>query len=148
MNIKYLLFALLGFFTFSNAIIAQDNPGRERISEKIKSHKVAFISEKLNLSEEEAQRFWPIYNQYQNELMENKESIMMRPNPDMNDAEAEKLMDNFLRMREKEIQIQRHYIQKFKTAIPPRKIAMLYKADREFKEEMVSRIKDKRQRKG
>lgn len=148
MNIKYLLFALLGFFTFSNAIIAQGNPGRERISEKIKSHKVAFISEKLNLSEEEAQRFWPIYNQYQNELMENKESIMMRPNPDMNDAEAEKLMENFLRMREKEIQIQRHYIQKFKTAIPPRKIAMLYKADREFKEEMVSRIKDKRQRKG
>ena len=95
MNIKYLLFFFTRVLYIFKCHYSQGNPGRERISEKNKITQVAFISEKLNLSEEEAQRFWPIYNQYQNELMENKESIMMRPNPDMNDAEAEKLMDNF-----------------------------------------------------
>ncbi|MEZ4909497.1 MAG: hypothetical protein R2774_01415 [Saprospiraceae bacterium] len=146
MNTKFVFLALSMSFITLASLNAQLGPkGRERVVERIKSQKVAFISEKLKLTEAEAQRFWPIYNDYQSQMMDLKDELQMRPDPNMTDAEAEKLMNNFLAMREKEIQLQRLYIQKFKTAISPKKIAMLYRAEKEFKEEMVSKIKERKQ---
>ena len=36
-----------------------------RMNERIKAQKVAFITEKLSLTAEEAQQFWPIYNAFE-----------------------------------------------------------------------------------
>lgn len=145
MNTKYVfLSVMLSAFTLTTLVAQQGSKGRERVEERIRSQKVAFISDKLKLTEAEAQRFWPIYNDYQSEIMALKEESHLRPDPNITDAEAEKLMNNFLAMREKEIQLQRLYIQKFKTAISPRKIALLYRAEKEFKEEMVAKIRDRK----
>ena len=65
---KKTLFVLLaltsGFMAFSQ------NPAnnKEAKKEKIKALYVAFITKELNLNEEEAQKFWPVYNLYQSEL--------------------------------------------------------------------------------
>ena len=57
---KYLLifFVMLGSLS---QIKAQDG-------EKIQSLKIAFITQKLQLTPDEAQKFWPVYNQYDNEI--------------------------------------------------------------------------------
>ena len=38
--------------------------------EKIRSYKIAYLTEKLNLTENEAQKFWPIYNKYDKKMMQ------------------------------------------------------------------------------
>ncbi len=117
--------------------------GQERIKERLRSNKIAFISEQLNLTEAEAQKFWPIYNAYQDEMEANRVSQNIRFASEMTDAQADELMENMLNLRTNEIEIQRKYIKKFKIAIPPRKVAKLFKAEREFQGKVISKIKDR-----
>ncbi len=63
--------SLLIMFLFTGLLLtagAQDPPGKERIGSRIEALKIAFLTNKLNLSTEEAQRFWPVYNQYTREI--------------------------------------------------------------------------------
>ncbi|MBC7884317.1 MAG: hypothetical protein H7X99_02505 [Saprospiraceae bacterium] len=117
---------------------------RDRIKTKVKLEKVAFITEKLDLSETEAQKFWPVYNAYKNEIDQLRTSLELNPHRDMTDKEAEDMMYAMLDGKSKEIDIQKKYIEKMKTAISARKIAMLFKVERQFKEKIVSKLKDKK----
>ena len=54
---------MLGCFS---GIKAQD--GDKTRAEKIEALKIAFITQKLQLTTDEAQKFWPVYNQYENEI--------------------------------------------------------------------------------
>jgi hypothetical protein len=121
---------------------------RERIKEKVKSQKVAYITEKLQLTEVEAQKFWPIYNSYQQEMEQLRLSMDKKPSDNMSDKEAEDLMYAMLDNRSKEIELQKKQIQKLKTAIPPKKIAMLFRVEREFKDRVITNIRDRHREKG
>ena len=56
---KLIILSLLCFLTFT--AFAQHDEKRERV----KALKIAFITEQLNLTETEAQKFWPIYNAFE-----------------------------------------------------------------------------------
>ncbi|MBK9736240.1 MAG: hypothetical protein IPO92_15275 [Saprospiraceae bacterium] len=142
-NIFKALTLLILFGSLSHSGLAQDK-FKDRIKDKVKSQKVAFITQKLDLTEEEAQKFWPVYNAYQSDVAALKASLDLNPRRDMSDKEAEDMMYAMLDGRSKEIDIQKRYIQKMKSAIPTRKIAMLFKVEREFREELISKIKEKR----
>ena len=79
--------------------------------------------------------------------MSKKADIDIKPSRDMSDKEAEDMMYALLENRSKEIDVQKKYIQKMKTAISARKIAMLFKAERQFKEKVVSNMKERRMNK-
>jgi hypothetical protein len=64
---KYLLVLLLTLGSLSQ-IKAQNG-------EKIQTLKIAFITQKLQLTPDEAEKFWPIYNQYDNEMELNQITI-------------------------------------------------------------------------
>jgi len=96
------------------------------------------------LSEIEAQKFWPVYNTYLSEIEQLRASLDLKPRREMSDKEAEDMMMAMLDGRSKEIEIQKKYIQKMKTAVPAKKIAMLFKVEREFKEKVISNIKERR----
>ena len=61
---------------FSVTLFAQ-RPGKE----KIKAFKTAFITEKLDLSQTEAQKFWPIYNEFEKKL----ENLRQRERTEINE---------------------------------------------------------------
>ena len=62
----------------------------------------------------------------------------------MSDKEAEDMLYAMLDAKSKEIDIQKKYIGKMKSAIPAKKIAMLFKVERQFKEKLVSNVKERR----
>jgi hypothetical protein len=67
------LILLLSIFTFYSSVNAQAvrperNENKSTDLKKIQAMEMAFITKELNLSPDEAQKFWPIYNQYRNEL--------------------------------------------------------------------------------
>jgi hypothetical protein len=131
------------------SLIGQDNDKREKMKDKFNAQKVAFITSELELSESESQKFWPIYNSYQAEIEGLRATTNKKPTKEMSDKEAEDLIYAKLDGKSKEIEIQKKYVQKLKAAISPKKIALLFGLEREFKEKVISNMKDRRmQRKG
>lgn len=142
--------AILLLITWAAAnVLAQDpdvdpEPG-SALAQRIHSMKVAFITDRLRLTPEESQQFWPLFNQYEAEEGAIRKSYRpARPIQSMSDQEAEEFIMKNLEMEEKLIDLKRDYFKKFRQVISPRKIAMLQKADQEFKRELLKRLQERR----
>lgn len=136
-----LLFMLVGTFAFS-----QNRPGRERI----KSLKVAFITERLNLTSQEAQVFWPLYNEHE----ENIEAIKRKERQDvlsklqdfeyLSEGEASKLLDKLLDLEAEKHQLHIAYMERMSEVISAKKSFMLIRAEEDFKKRLLKEIQKRR----
>lgn len=146
-NIKLLLAT---WFCFSfGVVIAQPGPPEEK-KEQIEAMKVAFITRKLELTPDEAKVFWPIYDQHQKEmetLRDNRRKEMRdaRDSFDsMSEKDVEKLVDGEIAFRQAELDILKKYNPQFKKVLPMKKVAKLYRAEDDFKRELLQKIQEKR----
>ena len=125
--------------------VAQNRVNRE----SIESMKVAFITNRLNLSPQEAQVFWPVFNRFENELeglrkkRRNERSVLMENFQGATDAEIERLVDGEIIFRQQELDILKKYHSEFKKILPIKKVALLYKAEEDYKKELLQQIKDR-----
>jgi hypothetical protein len=69
---KTIFTLLVFFFVFAQTSVAQDGQGNE----KIEQLKIAFITKHLKLTTDEAQKFWPVYNQYEAEKKQARKSTI------------------------------------------------------------------------
>ncbi|MEX1188615.1 MAG: sensor of ECF-type sigma factor [Bacteroidia bacterium] len=121
---------------------------RDNIRERIRAQRVAFITDRLSLTPSEAEKFWPIYNQFTDEFESvRKEMNRLRKSTNenlisMSDKEIEKALDDDLTNQQKITDLQRKYQKDLKAAISPRKIALLYKAERDFKMRLLKKMRD------
>lgn len=151
---KKLTFILITALALSAPALAQGpahkkNELREQKRENLEAMKVAFITQKLELTPEEAQVFWPIYNQYSEKLQELRkkkrmESKSTKQNFDeLSDKEVEQAVDNEMMYRQKELDIQKEYHAKFKSVLPIKKVAKLYTTEEQYKRVLLDKLKDK-----
>ncbi len=106
-------FLLLTCFAFT--ILA----GVAQNGNRLEALKIAYITKRLDLSPDEAQKFWPIYNQYAEELMRTRQDAIRS-----NKSEIE-LDESLLNVRKK-------YSVLFSQAISPQKIDTFFKSEKEF----------------
>lgn len=140
-----ILLLLLSVTTF-----AQD---REKHMERIKALRVAFISDRLDLTPEEAQKFWPIFNQFderQLEFHKQKRHLMHKLRPEnaagLSDKETAVLMEEDDKL-ESDIQENRRKLTKdLQGVIPNQKILMLKQLEIEFKEKLLKQMKNRREK--
>ncbi len=124
-------------------------PDPDRRDERIRSYRVAIFTEVLRLSSEEAQGFWPIYNEY----MDNRDRAVddLRPKKQldtMNDNEVEDQIKRHFEMRQRELDLEKDLYQKVRKVLPARKVARIPNAEREFRERLLTKVqeaKNKRQ---
>lgn len=146
--------SILLIFTMclSGALSAQrqdylrNNPQRPNI-ERAKAVRVALLTQKMSLSTEEAEKFWPIYNEYEKEQKKLREKF--QPNKDifsLDDAAVEKHLFGILDMEEELVKMKKKYYQNFSKVIGYRKVAILAKSDREFYLAMIERLKNQPKR--
>lgn len=134
----------LSLFLCLNIAVAQ-KPA-ERFKERIDAQRAAFITERAGLTAEEAQKFWPIYNEMTEKLRTIRESVKFPARPaDMTDAEAEKLIFEQFDREARELAIKKEYYPRLKQAIAPTKIVKVYKAERDFKAELLKRLEKRRE---
>ena len=120
--------------------------------EKMEAMKVGFISEKLQLTTAEAEKFWPVYNEFESKRTELRKKMFgddpKRQEIDaMNDKEVETRIDNEIALRQQETELFKEYNEKFKTVLPVKKVAKLYEAEREFRMQVVKkRMENQHQR--
>jgi flagellar biosynthesis component FlhA len=86
---------------------------------RLEALKIAYITNKLNLSPEEAQKFWPIYNQYALEL---KVARLKAINNKSSEIELDETILN----------IRKKYSVLFGQVLPPAKVDTFYKSEKEF----------------
>lgn len=153
---KFKLIATALFCLWMAVTVAQPPgppPGGEK-REQIEAMKVAFLTRKLNFTPEEAKVFWPVYNQYQDEiekLRENRRSEMKANRNEfdsMSDKDVEKIVDGEIAFRQNELDILKKYNPQFKKVLPMKKVAKLYRAEEDFKRELLQKIQERRERGG
>lgn len=115
--------------------------------EQIATFRVAFITQELNLTSKEAQLFWPVYNEYQDKLetlrkSRRKENRKLTPE-NMTDQEAELFIESETDFKVSEANLQKQYYTRFKQSLPVKKVALLIKAEEDFKRELLKQLKDK-----
>ena len=144
-HMKYLM--LIGLLLCIGASTVSAQPKQEARAEKIKAYRVAVFTEILNLSSEEAQGFWPIYNEYldKRESLQ-KELKMTRQIDGMNDNEVEDYIKKYFELRNKELDLEKDLTQKLRKVLPLRKIAKIPVAEREFREALVQKLQEAREK--
>ena len=112
---KKLILLILLYAGLAIPTIGQDD---QKEAGRLQAYKIVFLTKKLNLSPEEAQKFWPIYNKYEAELR----SARREGRNSKKEIETE---ENILNIRKK-------YNGEFEKALPKEKVNELFKSEREF----------------
>ena len=139
---KLALIAIMAIAIISTSF-AQDGERGKRGKERIESLRIAFLTEKLELTPEESQAFWPIYSEMTSEIRSLRKEGK-RPKGEMGnmtDAEAEAMILQHFEIQEKVLDLKKEYFKKLRTAIPPRKIAMLEPLEKRFKQRLLNRVR-------
>lgn len=147
MKTKFLLPFLLLFV--STVSFSQGFRGKK---EKVKALKVAYITDELNLTTEEAQRFWPIYNAFddkQAELRHEKmKAILDRFEPGsvekLSEKEASSLLIQMELIEDNLFALRKKFIKELHAVLPAKKIIRLKKAEDDFNRQLLRQMRDNR----
>ena len=147
MKTKFILPIILLFI--SSVSFSQDFKEKR---EKVKALKVAYITEQLELTTEEAQKFWPLYNAFddkQSELRHEKmRAILDRFKPGNVEKLSEKDASNSLAQMEKIeedlFNLKKKFIKDLQGVISAKKIIKLKKAEEDFNRELLKQMREKR----
>ena len=122
------------------AMAQQPAPGGgngENRGEKIEALKIAFITQRLNLTPEEAQKFWPVFNQYESEMKTLRQNFKLGPgNPE---PTAEQSLD----FEQKKLDLKKKYKPLFEGALGKEKVNTLYHLEDEFRQKLKE-LRDQR----
>jgi Spy/CpxP family protein refolding chaperone len=143
--------SLLIVFISMNAI-AQDGPFIRKKKEQIKSLKVAFLTSELSLTSEEAAKFWPLYNAYEDKQHDIKKQKLKGYIDRMDDESLDKLSDkeaaNMLSQMESSedelYQAKKKFVASLKGVISPLKILKLKKAEENFNRKLLQQYRDRK----
>jgi len=136
---KLLIYIILSLFS---AIGFAQQPGSK---DKIEAAKIGFISEKLNLNPKQAQQFWPVYGEYNAKRKEIRKAIkLLKLEGDESQSEAEALEDlrKIINYKQKELDLEKEYLEKFLKILSANQVALLYKAEKEFSQILLDKLKN------
>jgi hypothetical protein len=120
---RFLLYALFFFCAFS--LSAQDG-------KRLQSVKIGYLTRQMNLTPEEAQRFWPVYNKYSDDLI-------------VATIDARKSNKSEIELEETILNIRKRYNTEFIKVLPPGKVDIFWRAEKQFSNFVKKEI-ERRQR--
>jgi len=108
--------------------------------QRIEAIKVGYISRSLDLTPEESEHFWPVYNQYQGELVELNRQWRDKSKENLT---AEQRTDEQFKHEQRVLDLRKRYRDEFKKVLPAEKVTQLYQSEKEFKNELIRQLKDR-----
>lgn len=146
--IRTAAFTFVAFAACAAHAQEDDMPGLtpERMQE-IKAQKSAYITTKLALTSDEAQRFWPVYNEYdearEKQRKEMRELHKSARDGELDEAKAKEALSKGLEIRARELELERTYNDRFIKSIGAVKTLQLVKAERDFNREVLRRFRER-----
>ena len=116
---------------------------------EIESYKIAYLTQKMELSPEEAKVFWPIYKNWQNEQLvlrkERSQKMISYRKLDeienLSDSEVQTLITNEFNIKQKALNLEKKYYNLLKSNLPIKTVGKFYRAQETFKKELLNRYK-------
>ncbi|AYA36107.1 periplasmic heavy metal sensor [Hymenobacter oligotrophus] len=119
-------------------------PGNGPRMERLESARVAYITEKLALTPEQSQRFWPLFNEYTEKRRAlRRQAGEARRGTDysaMSDKDIRAALNQQFAMRQNELNLDKEYVARFEKVITLRQVAQLQQAEREFTRALIKRL--------
>ncbi|WP_321374645.1 hypothetical protein [uncultured Draconibacterium sp.] len=146
------LFAILilGLLIFSQTQVnAQNDNNQQDRWERYRTEKVSFLTTKLDLTPDEAQKFWPVYNQMEKERSETQrkrhelEGQVRDAEKNLSNEEMIKLTREHVQLGKTEANLAEKYNEEFLKILPPVKVIKLYNAENEFRIHMFRKYRDR-----
>ncbi len=137
---------LIAVFAISYSLVSAQNQNRERLD----AYKIAFFTKRMNLTSQEAEKFWPVYNETQNlrnQLQAEKQTLMRTFNQGestMSDQQITELGNNYCDILVKESELAVTFHKKLQDILPPAKIIRLYQAENQYRLQLLKELQDRR----
>lgn len=151
MKTKNLLTLIVVALFSTTTLLAQNHPPKDKRyhkhdKEKFQSMKIAYLTEKLSLTPDEAQKFWPVYNEYTDKkalaVEEFRKGKRVYLNTDETpDEEIEKMVNDRIILKQKELDLEKEYLARFKDILPIKKVGLLYQSEENFKRDLLRKIR-------
>ncbi len=130
---KWFLNLILLIF-FAAPVMAQQG------NKQIESVKIAYLTSKLSLTPEEAQRFWPVYQNYQRDLQQ----VFQQRQRDRQEAKKSGGQVDELKYEATILDVRKRYRKQFAEVLPQQKVALVFQAEREFREQLIQHLRERR----
>ncbi len=145
MNISKISLATVLLFITTTLVYSQNERGI--ISKRIQARKIAFITERLDLSPSEAEQFFPLYNAFKkNEQALRKNRIGGNKITFLSDEEAEKHIDEILQSEEEILRQRKLFVQSLQPILSPKKILMLFRVEKDFNAQLLRTMRQRHRR--
>lgn len=134
------------FLMITVPAFAQQEPPEEpievdpRAQQKIKAAHAAYITERLGLSSDEAEKFWPVYREYAQKRQEIRQQFRDAKRSGKNEKE---LLDLDFKVKQQELDLEKDYSGKFQKVISPQKVMNLRQAEGDFRKLLLRQIQQR-----
>ena len=145
---KKIILILIALIFFSFTINAQHKKGKE----KIRALKIAYLTEKLDLTSNESEKFWPLFNEYHKKrrALYNFEKEQLRQKTEEDDIvnnvtneEAQEILNKTYKLKADRYKNEINFNQKLANILPAKKILALEITQRNFNKKLMDKLKDK-----
>ena len=147
MKSKHFIFLTLSIL--SNTFIFGQGPDRGALQEEqLMALKTGIITQALSLSPEQAQSFWPIYNQFYDQITESRRElgeILKEAKPkdidEWNDEKVEATLKLLANHKQNEQRLINQMRDALREVISPKQLLKLHMSEERFKRRMIQRLK-------
>jgi hypothetical protein len=142
---KKLMISLIILTVFPVLKLTAQNPNLE----KLNAYKIAFFTRRLSLTSQEAEKFWPVYNEFQDkrnaiQIERQKFNRNISQNElNMSEKEMIEAGDKNIALQVQEATLSQEYHKKFKDILSPAKVLRLYQAENQYRLLLLNELKDK-----
>ena len=150
-NMKRVLIILTVVLAVPLVRLNAQNPNLEKFS----AYKIGFFTKKMNLTTQEAEKFWPVYNEYerQKNLIQRGKIMLIRDfnqnESIMDDRHLTEIGDKLIKYISDESSLAVEFHSRIRELLPPAKVIKYYQAENQYKIQLLKELQENRkQRRG
>jgi hypothetical protein len=136
---------IFGFVLTALAAFGQN----EEALKKIESARIALITERLNLTPEQAEKFWPVYREYTQQRLQLREELKSLKNSvdtkQMTDEQSKQVLEKGHALKERQLSLDRNYTDRLSMVITNNQILALRKAEEDFRQMIIQRLENRKE---
>ena len=143
------IFAAIAALAIISASSAFAQPKKQNWHEKMMSEKIGYLTAELELTPEEAQVFWPVYNKIAEKNKEQNKAVgeaykaltQALKEGTASDKEIDKLLDNYLAAKQAQKERGKGDVAQYRKVLSSKKVAKLYIAEENYRRHQINRMK-------
>lgn len=127
---------------------AQKQMSNGNTKSKLEAARIAMITERLNLNPAQAEKFWPLYNQFAQERRTmQQQALQARKGMDMQhltEEQSKKLVRAHQKFKQDKLDLENKYVDRINNVISARQIVALKKAEDDFRKMILNRLEQRK----